>query len=717
MLVLYFSWQVMNSSYAQTDSLKHYRMEGVVVTATRSEMNTGTIGRSVTVITENDIRSSPYRSVGELLGLQEGIYMIGTKQTPGAIQNVFMRGANSNHTLVMIDGIRLADPSSVDNALDLSELSLTNVERIEIVRGAHSTLYGSSAIGGAINIITKKNNTPGFNAGAGVQTGYFGKNASELTQNAYVNYTFTDGFYVTAELMHSGVTGVNAAIDTGRLHNTQARADKDGFGKLDMVGKAGYKTERWDIFGAYKIVNQKSDLDLAAYVDDPNYTIDFRRDMWSYGIGYRFSDRLSFTYLGEYAATDRKAINDSNIVDPLGNSDHTYFRGDYGGSLSNNELQSNLNWKGVQFVAGLGLYKETMTTRTFLLYTDPFFSYSSSSDLDTLDIHSVIYNAYLHADVPGNTIHEDLNSFTFGLGARLNRHTTYGNNFTYEINPSYRLTPRILIFASYATGFNAPSLYRLFTPESYYTSNIQRGNNNLRPETSVSYEMGFKKTGRSIRLSVSGFYTKVKNYIDYVYLWDKNIPIEELGNDFMRDDYRGDTYLNIGDQINQGVEAAFGIEMNSRSIVFGNITLIRGKLNYDPSKIDETKTLGNHVQIYSNGAFVTQGIKTSKLIRRPNTGNIGLTYEVKKDLSLTGMAQYTGKRRDVFYDQTLGPFGALANTPLKAFWCVDVSANYEVRKQWILNAKIENVLNEKITEIRGFRNRGRGVLLSLRYEM
>lgn len=73
-----------------------------------------------------------------------------------------MRGANSNHTVIMVDGMRLSDPSSVDNALDLGELSLTNIERIEIVRGAHSTLYGSSAIGGAVNIITKKNDRLGF---------------------------------------------------------------------------------------------------------------------------------------------------------------------------------------------------------------------------------------------------------------------------------------------------------------------------------------------------------------------------------------------------------------------------------------------------------------------------------------------------------------------------------------------------------------------------
>jgi outer membrane receptor protein involved in Fe transport len=92
-----------------------------------------------------------------------------------------------------------------------------------------------------------------------------------------------------------------------------------------------------------------------------------------------------------------------------------------------------------------------------------------------------------------------------------------------------------------------------------------------------------------------------------------------------------------------------------------------------------------------------------------------MTYNVKNNLALTGHAQYTGERRDVFYDQTLGPFGALANTPLKSYWSVDASIRYAIGKQWIVNLKMENVFNEKTTEIRGFKNRGRGLLLSLRY--
>lgn len=699
--------------YAQEDSLKHYIFEGTIVTATRSKTHTVKTGRSVSVISENDIRNSAYHTVGELLERQEGIYMIGTKQTQGSIQNIFMRGANSNHTVIMIDGMRLSDPSSVDNALDISELTLANIERIEIVRGAHSTLYGSSAIGGAVNIITKKNDRPGLNADADFQTGYFGGGTSELSQNAYINYTFGNGFYFNTEVFHSTTNGINAAADTSEP--VFGKFDRDGFRKLDLMGRIGYSNEKLDLYTTFKTVDQKSDLDRGAYVDDPNYAIDFERLSAGYGASYQWNDLLTFDFFGGYSSTLRTAINDSNILDAAGNSDHNYFRGDYEGTLSNNEFQSTLKLNGVEMVAGAGVNKETMSARTFILYTDPSFPYSITTDLDPLNIQSTIYNAYLHSTVSGNLIHKGLSRFSVGIGGRLNHHTAYGNNYTYDINPVYGITDRSLIFASFATGFNAPSLYRLYTPDTYYTSDIQRGNKNLKPEASVSYELGYKRSGDRIRFSLSVFYTKVKDYIDYVYLWDKNIPIDELGTDFMRDDYRGDTYLNIGDQINRGVDAAVSVRMNPKLMLFANVSLTKGKLNYVPADIDEAQTQGNHVQLYSNGAFLTQKVKSTVLIRRPNTGNIGLTYDPIKELSLTADAQYTGARRDAFYDQTLGPFGALGSTPLTSYWYINTSANYVINKQWYINLKIENLLDEKSTEIRGFRNRGRGVLLCFRY--
>ena len=116
----------------QVDTTKSMELKQVTVTATRSEKNPMEVGRSVTVISNEQIKTSGANTVAELLSQQEGIFSVGTGQNPGQLQNIFMRGANSNQTLIMVDGVRMTDPSGTDNAIELSELSLANIERVEI---------------------------------------------------------------------------------------------------------------------------------------------------------------------------------------------------------------------------------------------------------------------------------------------------------------------------------------------------------------------------------------------------------------------------------------------------------------------------------------------------------------------------------------------------------------------------------------------------------
>ena len=136
-LIVWNQFTHLRSVAQEIDSIPTITLKQVVVTASRSEKEIFDIGRYVTVIDSEEIRNSAYDNVGELLTRQEGIYVVGANQTPGTNQSLFLRGANSNHTSVLIDGLRITDPSSPNSALDLSELSLANVERIEIVRGSH----------------------------------------------------------------------------------------------------------------------------------------------------------------------------------------------------------------------------------------------------------------------------------------------------------------------------------------------------------------------------------------------------------------------------------------------------------------------------------------------------------------------------------------------------------------------------------------------------
>ena len=183
------------------DSTRTTMLDEVVVSASRAEQPIIEIPRSVTVIHEREIRNSMYQSLGDLLNTQSGLFIVGANQTPGTNQAVFMRGANSNQVAVLIDGVRITDPSSPNAAIDLSEISLMNIERIEIIRGSHSTIFGGSAVGGVINLITKKNIKAGLHGNFSWQGGTLGDKAWISTENLDINYGFENGLYFNGGLL------------------------------------------------------------------------------------------------------------------------------------------------------------------------------------------------------------------------------------------------------------------------------------------------------------------------------------------------------------------------------------------------------------------------------------------------------------------------------------------------------------------------------------
>jgi vitamin B12 transporter len=696
----------------QQDTLKTLQLKEVIVTATRTEKNVADVGRSITLITSDNIKSSIYNSVSELLSQQEGIYIVGSNQNPGMIQSIFSRGANSNQTLIMIDGVRITDPSTPNNAPDLSELSLVNVEKIEIVRGSHSTLYGSSAIGGVVNIITKKSTKPGFNADAEVKAGTFGRGTSAFSENVFLNYTTKTGFYVNAEINNINIQGLDATVDTVTNPNVYNNRDKDGSDKTDLIGKIGFKNSKVDIYASYKKTDQKTSIDKLAYIDDDNYTLDFNRNLFTYGASYKINDMLNVKYLGGFSDMTRIAVDDSSTVDDLGNNDHTYFDGTYKGSISTNEIQGNFKIKGLDVVLGGGLYDETMTYKTY--YINTAWAYESTSDLDTLDLNILTDNVFAHIDLNGIIVNEKFRRFSLALGGRLINHGTFGSNPTYEINPSFKVNDNALIYASYSTGFNAPSLYQLFSPDKNFTSGITRGNKDLKPETSVSYEFGFKQKINNVLSFAAAYYnTEVSNVIEYVYLWDKNTPVASLSFS----DYMGDTYLNLGKQTSRGIEFSINSKINEKLALTGNFNLISGKLNYKPSDINSFQTEGNHVQIYGNGAILNKEVEVLGLVRRPNTANISLIYKPFEKLVLRIDFKHVGSRNDILFNSQLGPYGALGTEGVADYTLLDFSAKYDLNKHFSAGARVENIFDTKYREINGFTTRGRSVYFNLRYCM
>ena len=125
----------------------------VVVTATRLPTPAAEVASSVTVITSEEIERKQQRTLSDVLRDIPGLSLVQTGG-PGGLTSVFIRGTNSNHTKVFIDGIDVVDPSTADGAFDFGHLLASDIERVEVLRGPQSGLYGSDAIGGVINIVT-----------------------------------------------------------------------------------------------------------------------------------------------------------------------------------------------------------------------------------------------------------------------------------------------------------------------------------------------------------------------------------------------------------------------------------------------------------------------------------------------------------------------------------------------------------------------------------
>ena len=150
---------------AQTDTTKETVLDEVVVTATKSPKKLSETGKVIKVITKEQIERSGGKDLSQLLNEQVGITVNGATSNPGKDKSLYLLGATDKYTLILLDGIPLNEPAGVGGSFDLRLLSLNNIERIEILQGSQSTLYGSNAVAGVVNIISKKpvNKQPNLN--------------------------------------------------------------------------------------------------------------------------------------------------------------------------------------------------------------------------------------------------------------------------------------------------------------------------------------------------------------------------------------------------------------------------------------------------------------------------------------------------------------------------------------------------------------------------
>ena len=254
------------SLYAQKDSLRTRVLDEVVITANKQEQKQSTTGKVITVIGQAELSKSSGKTLGQVLNETVGITINGALNNAGTNQTVFMRGANSGRTLILMDGIPVFDPSQIGNEFDMNLFSINDVERIEVCRGAQSTVYGSDAVAGVINIITVKQNV---NKPINVKATLTAGNLNSFKNNLQVYGKYNK---LTYNLRHSGLStnGFSAAADT--LGNRHFDADRyNGTSTSAAVQYAASNQLLLKAFGMYS--QYTAGIDAGVFSDDKHYQL------------------------------------------------------------------------------------------------------------------------------------------------------------------------------------------------------------------------------------------------------------------------------------------------------------------------------------------------------------------------------------------------------------------------------------------------------------
>jgi vitamin B12 transporter len=473
----------------QTPDLKY----DIVVTANRVETPRREVASSVLVLTRTDLERTHKTFVLEALQELAGL-SIQENGPIGSAATVMLRGANSEHTLVLMDGVELNDPISPSRSFDFGHLLLSDIERIEVILGPQSPLFGSDAMGGVISIITRRGEGPwrlslsalGGSYGTGAGSVGFQGSRGGLRFSFDTSYLFSSGF---------------SAADESFRGNTE----RDGYRNLSLSGRVGCALGRnWDFDLTVRNISTRTDLDDFGgdYGDDPNSRQDY--DLFSVRglvrallFCNRWEQRLSLSYVSHHRLYD----NPVDALHPYDSEHGTY-----------DSRQATLDWQNT-------IYAHETNIVTFGVeaqHEDGRSDYFS----DSLWGPSESLFPLKSAQTLGIYMQDEIRlggCFFAAVGGRLDHHSRFGNAVTYRVAPAYVISATgTKLKMTLGTGFKSPSLYELYAPGTVWGP---IGNANLKPETSVGWDAGLEQTflGGKITLGATYFHNDFRDLVEFDY--------------------------------------------------------------------------------------------------------------------------------------------------------------------------------------------------------
>ncbi|MEI7811544.1 MAG: TonB-dependent receptor [Ignavibacteria bacterium] len=480
------------------DSLTTYNLSGVVITANKLATPEIEVASSVTVLTEKEIQNSGKNSLVDLLRETPGVSVV-RQGGPGALATVFVRGANPGHTLVFLDGVAMNDPGSLNNAFDFTNLQTDNIERIEILRGPQSTLYGSSAMAGVISIFTKHG---GGYPKLSVST--FAGSFDTYKANAILSGGNKKLDY-SLSLSNFNTKGFSMA------NEKYGNSEPDGVKNNSVLSHIGLNiTPGLDLTVSYNYFKAKAGLDQNEMTgDDPNFTSNTEESVFMATLN---NDNYQGLWKQKLGFSSLRHINHTTD-DP--DALHVYSsRADFDGTKYKLDWQNNilLNPKNT---LSFGAEKTVEKATTYYLSDGLYGTYVSYFPDHTANTTGL----YIQDQVSG------IYNFFYGTaGLRYDNHNKFGPAVTARFAPAVLIKWEYVtkIKASYGNAFKSPALYYLFDPVY--------GNPDLKPEKSKGWDFGIEQYmfNPNIVLGVSWFSNMFTDLIGF----DKNyktINIDKAG--------------------------------------------------------------------------------------------------------------------------------------------------------------------------------------------
>ncbi|OCL95989.1 TonB-dependent receptor plug domain-containing protein [Aliarcobacter thereius] len=467
--------------------------EITVTSATKSEQKLKDVTANVDVITAEDIESRKFKTVAEALNSLAGV-SISSNGGIGQTSPVYLRGMKSENTLVLIDGIRYNDPSGF--GANFEHLMINDIERIEVIKGAQSSIWGAEASAGVINIITKS-----------AQSGTHG--------NASVEYGRYDTTIAKANISHKnenfdaklGITRVdtNGFSAMSPKSSEAKKYEKDGYENTTVNLKLGYNfNDSNRVSTSYEIIDTKVDIDgdfgAPTYANDPN-NLDIAKTK---------------AHLANITYENRNDIALTKVYTNYSDFKREYTSGQakYKGTIKEYGVNTSIDYINSSNIT-LGVdYKE--------------FENKANIDKD--------YNSKAIFISNTNKFFDDKTIFSQAL--RYDRYSDFDNKATGKIGIKQYIIDDLNISANYGTGYNIPSTFQL------YDTSYGMGNPNLDPEKTKSYDIGIEYKG----FSITYFNTKVNNLIDAPITVYENIKGNSIfkGTEIAyKNEVIEDTFLNL----------------------------------------------------------------------------------------------------------------------------------------------------------------------------